>query len=113
MLLLDGQVHHDTHAIPMGNYVIGVGNYVIATPSELGNYKIADTQGEQRDQRMLTRRPEPAATSNPPSSLGSRAVAWDSHILFDGVLVEPGDSGQPTGEGGGHAPCGVRSLHAL
>jgi tetratricopeptide (TPR) repeat protein len=27
----------------MGNYVIGVGNYVIATPSELGNYKIADT----------------------------------------------------------------------
>jgi hypothetical protein len=23
--------------------VIGVGNYVIATPSELGNYKIADT----------------------------------------------------------------------
>ena len=27
----------------MGNYVIGVGNYVIATPSELGNCKIADT----------------------------------------------------------------------
>jgi hypothetical protein len=44
LLLLDGQVHHDTHAIPMGNYVIEVGNYVIATPSELGNYKIADSQ---------------------------------------------------------------------
>ena len=43
MLLLDGQVHHDTHAVPMGNYVIGVGNYVIVSPSELGNYKIADT----------------------------------------------------------------------
>ena len=43
MLLLDGQVHHDTHVIPMGNYVIGAGNYVIATPSELGNYMIADT----------------------------------------------------------------------
>jgi hypothetical protein len=43
LLLLDGQVHHDTHALPMGNYVIGVGNYVIATPSEVGNYKIADT----------------------------------------------------------------------
>ncbi len=43
MLLLDGQVHHDTHAVPMGNYVIGVGNYVIATPSELGNYMSADT----------------------------------------------------------------------
>jgi hypothetical protein len=27
----------------MGNYVIGVGNYMIATPSELGNYEIADT----------------------------------------------------------------------
>ena len=42
MLLLDGQVHHDTHSIPMGNYVIGVGNYMSATPSELGNYMSAD-----------------------------------------------------------------------
>jgi hypothetical protein len=42
LLLLDGQVHHDTHVIPMGNYVIEAGNYVIATPSELGNYLIAD-----------------------------------------------------------------------
>jgi len=41
--LLDGQVHHDTHAVPMGNYVIGVGNYLIAIPSELGNYMLADT----------------------------------------------------------------------
>jgi hypothetical protein len=46
LLLLDGQVHHDTHAVPMGNYVIGVGNYMIATPSELGNYKIADRFGK-------------------------------------------------------------------
>jgi hypothetical protein len=44
LLLLDGQVHHDTHAVPMGNYVIGVGNYVIATPSELGNYMSADNR---------------------------------------------------------------------
>ena len=43
MLLLDGQVHHDTHVVPMGNYVIGVGNYVIVSPSDLGNYVIADT----------------------------------------------------------------------
>ena len=43
MLLLDGQVHHDTHAIPMGNYVIEVGNYLSATPSDLGNYVSADT----------------------------------------------------------------------
>ena len=42
MLLLDGQVHHDTHAVPMGNYVIAVGNYVIVSPSELGNYMSAD-----------------------------------------------------------------------
>jgi hypothetical protein len=42
LLSLDGQVHHDTHAIPMGNYVIAVGNYVIVTPSELGNYMSAD-----------------------------------------------------------------------
>jgi hypothetical protein len=43
LLHLDGQVHHDTHAVPMGNYVIGVGNYVIVSPSELGNYMIADS----------------------------------------------------------------------
>jgi hypothetical protein len=34
------------HAIPMGNYVIGVRNYVIVSPSELGNYTIADNQVE-------------------------------------------------------------------
>jgi hypothetical protein len=28
----------------MGNYVIGVGNYLIAIPSELGNYMLADSQ---------------------------------------------------------------------
>jgi hypothetical protein len=42
LLLLDGQIHPDTHALPMGNYVIGVGNYVIVSPSQVGNYKIAD-----------------------------------------------------------------------
>jgi hypothetical protein len=43
LLHLDGQVHHDTHAIPKGNYVIGVGKSMIVSPSEAGNYKIADT----------------------------------------------------------------------
>jgi hypothetical protein len=43
LLLLDGQIHPDTHALPMGNYVIGVGNYVIVSPSQVGNYKIADS----------------------------------------------------------------------
>jgi hypothetical protein len=27
----------------MGNYVIAMGNYLIVSPSELGNYKIADS----------------------------------------------------------------------
>ena len=48
MLLLDSQVHHDTHVLPMGNYVIEVGNYVIVSPSELGNYMSADTPGSAR-----------------------------------------------------------------
>ena len=43
MLLLDGQVHHDTHIIPMGNYVSEVGNYLSARPSDLGNYVSADS----------------------------------------------------------------------
>jgi hypothetical protein len=45
LLLLDGQVHHDTHALPMGNNVIEVGKSVIVSPSQLGNYKIADSGG--------------------------------------------------------------------
>ena len=44
MLPLDGQVHHDTHVIPMGNYVSGVGNYLSVSPSELGNYVSADSR---------------------------------------------------------------------
>jgi hypothetical protein len=43
LLLLDGQVHHDTHLIPIGNYVIEVGKYVSVTRSNLGNYVSADT----------------------------------------------------------------------
>ena len=44
MLLLDGQVHHDTHVIPMGNYVSAAGNYVSVSPSDLGNYVSADNE---------------------------------------------------------------------
>ena len=51
---LDGQVHHDTRALPMGNYVIAVGNHVIVIGcSELGNYLSADTH------RVPTRSPGP------------------------------------------------------
>ena len=46
MLHLDGQIHHDTHAVPMGNYVIRAGNNVIVSLSELGNYKIVDIRRE-------------------------------------------------------------------
>jgi hypothetical protein len=45
LLLLDGQVHHDTHVIPLGNYVSEAGNYVSANPSDLGNYVSADIWG--------------------------------------------------------------------
>jgi len=41
---LDGQVHPDTHLIPMGNYVSEMRNYVSASPSHLGNYMSADNQ---------------------------------------------------------------------
>lgn len=47
LLHLDDQVHHDTHPVPMGNYVIAVGKYMIVSPSELGNYKIADARTEE------------------------------------------------------------------
>ena len=43
LLLRDGQVHPDTHVIPVGNYVIRVGNYVSANRSTMGNYVSADT----------------------------------------------------------------------
>jgi hypothetical protein len=48
LLLRDGQVHHDTHPIPMGNYVIAVGNYVSVSPSDLGNYVSADIRDAVR-----------------------------------------------------------------
>src|ERR1019366_5589210 len=52
LLLLECQVHHDTHGIPMGNYVIGGGNYVIVSPSELGNYVSADNKARRNSDRL-------------------------------------------------------------
>jgi hypothetical protein len=43
----------------MGNYVIGVGNYVIVSPSELGNYMIADSEV------TMTRLAKAARSSSP------------------------------------------------
>ena len=39
----------------MGNYVIGVGNYVSVSPSDLGNYLSADSQapGEIADEVLI------------------------------------------------------------
>jgi hypothetical protein len=39
----------------MGNYVIEVGNYVIVSPSQLGNYKIADSWTWLRIARVIGR----------------------------------------------------------
>ena len=39
----------------MGNYVIAVGNYLIVSPSELGNYKIADTATASASTRHIIR----------------------------------------------------------
>jgi hypothetical protein len=39
----------------MGNYVIAMGNYLIVSPSELGNYKIADTQCRSDSSRHWAR----------------------------------------------------------
>jgi hypothetical protein len=33
----------DTHPVALGNYVIGLGNYVTVNPSQLGNYLIVHT----------------------------------------------------------------------
>ena len=66
MPLRDGQVHHDTHVIPRGNYVIGVGNYLLATPSELGNCKIVDSQEQACGQGV--QRAAPARDDQPPAA---------------------------------------------
>ena len=64
MLLLDGQVHHDTHPIPMGNYVIEVGNYLSANPSDLGNYVSADTRPQCGNWPASRKRPGQAGASS-------------------------------------------------
>ena len=56
MLVPDGQVHPDTHLIPVGNYVIEMRNYVITSPSKLGNYVSADIDTDQRWRTLETAR---------------------------------------------------------
>ena len=73
MPLRDGQVHHDTHVIPRGNYVIGVGNYLLATPSELGNCKIVDIQPLKGD-----------AAAEQPQVLGSDVIRHGGQALGHG-----------------------------
>jgi hypothetical protein len=51
----------------MGNYVIGVGNYVIATPSELRNYEIADKAWLSMSPLWLGRRMAEAIVGGLPS----------------------------------------------
>ena len=58
----------------MGNYVIAVGNYLIVSPSELGNYKIADTKGVMR-RTGLSR----TAAGHAPRRLETAGVAEPNH----------------------------------
>jgi hypothetical protein len=74
LLLLDGQVHPDTLVIPMGNYVIRVGNYVSANPSELGNYMSADTYRTAIDRDLAFRPPEPTRTLHSPEHPADREM---------------------------------------
>ena len=73
MLLLDGQVHHDTHAIPMGNYVSAAGNYVSVSPSDLGNYVSADTWLRGHGSPCV--HSAPSSPGPPPSTRSLRTAA--------------------------------------
>ena len=81
-------------------------------------------QGEQRDQRMLTRRAEPGSDQQRAelvavqrggvglivqprtADMGGRRMIQE--LFFDGVLVEPRDGGQPAGDGGASASPGFQ-----
>ena len=65
MHLLDGQVHHDTHPIPMGNYVSAVGNYVSVNPSDLGNYVGADNEFPAAQQSVAETQDAPTSWLGP------------------------------------------------
>ena len=82
MLLRDGQVHHDTHPIPMGNYVIAVGNYVSVSPSDLGNYVSADTHESPEGSANPRggRAAKPPLTMVPQKSLPPQGKSRDSEI---------------------------------
>jgi hypothetical protein len=61
-LFSDGQVHHDTHAVPMGNNVTRrLGNYVLTSRPCLGNYVIADSRWREPG-------PEPVNLNEAPSA---------------------------------------------
>ena len=77
---LDGQVHHDTHVIPMGNYVIEVGKSLIRSPSQVGNYKIVHTAREllATSERVRKR------TTSAPAQLTARE-AQIARLASDGL----------------------------
>src|SRR5438270_468601 len=62
-LFPDGQVHPDTHAMHMDNYVIGVSNNVIVNRSTLGNSVSVHTVGTpHRSAQPQTGRPQAGQT---------------------------------------------------
>jgi len=56
----------------MGNYVIGVGNYVIVSPSQLGNYKIADNHSTRPSLQAARTGPARAASGSNASWLNQK-----------------------------------------
>jgi hypothetical protein len=81
-------------------------------------------QGKQGDQRVLKRRTEPGRDQQRaelvavqrnrmglvvhPQSADMRGRGALQELLFDGVLVEPGDGGQPPGDRGPGSPHGLQ-----
>ena len=100
VLLLDGQVHQDTHAIPMGNYVIGVRKYVIATPLKMWNYMSADSSAGASALARITTCRGCAAPPGSPAAPGLRP--WRGSQLHRGRASDtPVPGGQRRGFGPG------------
>ena len=71
----------------MGNYVIAVGNYVIVSPSELGNCKIVDTH--TTSERRVTIRSASSSCRCPVRASPSYCGGWLGVFLSGGQVRSP------------------------